>query len=115
MFLPFFDAEKFFIFPSANVIGLPMREIQCTYKNERFSVRDDGTVLRHPLADSRSRPYDNQWTSGKPNRDGYLVIASMAIHRIVATAFLGEPPTDVMSLTISIPTGKIIDLATCDG
>jgi hypothetical protein len=33
------------------------------------------------------------WTFGKPNKGGYLLIVSEVIHRIVAYAFLGEPPT----------------------
>jgi hypothetical protein len=40
------------------------------------------------------RKLDNEWTFGKLNiKTGYLEIASVRIHRIVAFAFLGEPPT----------------------
>lgn len=67
---------------------------ECHYKNEHYSVRDNGAVLRHPLNNRRTRPTDNKWTIGKSNnRTGYLEIASVRIHRIVATAFHGEPPT----------------------
>lgn len=67
---------------------------ECHYKNEHYSVRDNGAVLRHSPANKRIRPTDNQWTFGKLNiRTGYLEIASVRIHRIVATAFLGEAPT----------------------
>ncbi len=70
------------------------REIDCTYKDERYSVRDNGAVLRYPRVGKRPRPSDNKWTFGKPNkRTGYMEIASVRIHRIVATAFHGEPPT----------------------
>ena len=70
------------------------KEIECDYKNERYSVRDNGAVLRYPLNGKRQRPTDNSWTLGKPNsKTGYLEIASVCIHRIVATAFHGEPPT----------------------
>lgn len=66
----------------------------CVYKGERYSVRDNGAVLRYPLEGKRPRPTDNNWTFGKLNaRTGYLEIASVRIHRIVATAFHGEPPT----------------------
>jgi hypothetical protein len=66
----------------------------CVYKGERYSVRDNGAVLRYPLEGGRPRPTDNSWTFGKLNtKTGYLEIASVRIHRIVATAFLGEPPT----------------------
>lgn len=67
---------------------------ECHYKNEHYSVRDNGTVLRHTPKNRRIRPTDNKWTFGKLNkRTGYLEIASVRIHRIVATAFHGKPPT----------------------
>jgi hypothetical protein len=67
---------------------------ECHYKNEYYSVRDNGAVLRHNLSNKRTRPTDNKWTFGKLNsKTGYLEIASVRIHRIVATAFHGEPPT----------------------
>lgn len=67
---------------------------ECYYKNEYYSVRDNGAVLRHTPANKRTRPSDNNWTFGKLNsKTGYLEIASVCIHRIVATAFHGEPPT----------------------
>ncbi len=68
--------------------------VECVYKDEHYSVRDNGAVLRHARKGERIRKYDNQWTFGKPNsRTGYLEIASVRIHRIVATAFHGSPPT----------------------
>jgi hypothetical protein len=70
------------------------KECECIYKEERYSVRDNGAVLRHPLEGKRPRPTDNNWTFGKlNNKTGYLEIASVRIHRIVASAFHGEPPT----------------------
>lgn len=72
-----------------------MGEIVCTYKGEQYSVRDNGEVLRYPLAGKRPRPNDNIWTFGKPNdKTGYLEIASVRVHRIVATAFHGVAPTN---------------------
>ncbi len=69
-------------------------EADCLYDGERYSVRDNGSVLRHPRTGKRPRPTDNKWTFGKPNsQNGYMHIASVRIHRIVATAFHGEPPT----------------------
>lgn len=66
----------------------------CHYKNEHYSVRDNGAVFRHTPNNKRTRPIDNKWTFGKLNqRTGYLEIASVRIHRIVATAFHGIPPT----------------------
>lgn len=71
-----------------------IQEIECLYKNERYSVRDNGSVLRYPLDGKRQRPTDNIWTFGKLNsKTGYLEIASVRIHRIVATAFHNEPPS----------------------
>ena len=70
------------------------QENECFYKDERYSVRDNGAVLRFPLDIRRPRPTDNKWTFGKLNRKtGYLEIASVRVHRIVATAFHREPPT----------------------
>lgn len=69
------------------------REVECNYKGERYSVRDNGAVLRHSRIEKRLRKYDNHWTFGKPNNNGYLLICSEGIHRIVATAFNGQPPT----------------------
>ncbi|XHR94281.1 HNH endonuclease signature motif containing protein [Mucilaginibacter sp. UC70_90] len=70
------------------------KEVDCIYKEERYTVRDNGEVLRHARSGRRPRPTDNQWTFGKPNNDsGYMEIASVPVHRIVATAFLGIAPT----------------------
>ncbi len=51
------------------------REKVCIYKNETYSVRDNGAVLRHPRENGRVRPTDNQWTFGKPRHSaiGLLV------------------------------------------
>lgn len=70
------------------------QEFVCVYKDERYSVRDNGAVLRYPLDGKKPRPTDNKWTFGKQNsKTGYLEIASVRIHRIIATAFHGEPPS----------------------
>ncbi|MBD3905398.1 HNH endonuclease [Chryseobacterium sp. Ch-15] len=67
---------------------------ECHYKNEHYCVRDNGSVLRYTPLDKRTRPTDNKWTFGKLNKEtGYLEIASVRVHRIVTTAFHGEPPT----------------------
>ncbi len=70
------------------------REVECTYDGERYSVRDNGAVFRHIRKGKRQRPTDARWTFGKPNaKTGYMEIASVRVHRIVATAFHGSPPT----------------------
>lgn len=69
-------------------------DIRCTYKEELYSVRDNGMVYRHSKLGGRARKYDNQWTYGNLNSNsGYLEIASATVHRVVATAFHGEAPT----------------------
>ncbi len=68
-------------------------EKECVYDGERYSVRDNGSVLRHLRDGKRIRLDDNKWTFGKENSaNPYLHISSARIHRIVATAFHGEPP-----------------------
>ena len=64
----------------------------CTYKGDRYSVRDNGAVYRHKREGKRKRPNDNQWTFGKKNNSNpYLLHSGVRIHRIVATAFHGKP------------------------
>lgn len=66
----------------------------CVYKGECYSVRDNGAILRHVREGKRIRKDDGIWTFGKPNTStGYMEIGSERVHRIVAFAFLGEPPT----------------------
>lgn len=71
-----------------------MTELPCSYKNEVYSVRNTGEVYRHARPGKSIRIYDNKWTFGKPNAStGYMELASIRVHRIVAVAFHGEPPT----------------------
>ena len=69
------------------------KQTDCIYKSEYYSVRDNGAVLRHSRKNKSIRKLDNHWTFGTPNKNGYMLIASEVVHRIVAYAFLGEPPT----------------------
>ena len=76
------------------MIDIFEKELECTYKGETYSVRDNGAVLRHPRISNKPRPTDNVWTFGKYNtKTGYAEIAGERVHRIVATAFLGTAPT----------------------
>ena len=69
------------------------QERKCIHKEEHYSVRDNGAVFRHTPEDKRARANDNQWTFGKENStNAYLHISQVRVHRIVATAFHGEPP-----------------------
>jgi hypothetical protein len=49
-------------------VGDFKQEVECVYKDERYSVRDNGAVLKHSHEGKRPRPTDNQWTFGKPNK-----------------------------------------------
>ena len=74
-------------------------ERECDYKDRHYRVRDNGSVLRFPKDPSKSRKGDNEWTFGTHHKGNqYLFIGSHQVHRIVATAFHGEPKaeTDVV-------------------
>lgn len=71
------------------------KEVTCTYRGEIYQVRDNGAVFRHARKNQRRRPKDEKWDFGTIDKQkGYLNFASEAVHRIVATAFLGDPPTN---------------------
>ena len=83
------------------------REVTCKYRDEIYNVSDNGAVLRNSRVGKRTRPTDNKWTLGKPNRrTGYVEIASVRVHRIVATAFYGVPPTKEQVIVDHIDTNK---------
>ena len=69
-------------------------EVDCIYDQEKYSVRDNGAVLRHPRMCKRLRKDDSRWTFGRSNKqNGYMYISQVRVHRIVATAFHGKSPT----------------------
>jgi len=66
----------------------------CEYKEDTYDVRNNGAILRQRRPSGRHRQLDNFWTFGKKNDNtGYAMFGSDPVHRIVATAFHGEPPT----------------------
>lgn len=68
---------------------------ECEYKGERYSVRSDGAVMRHQREAMRKRKLDGVWSFGTLNlKTGYLDFCGERVHRIVATAFHGEAPSD---------------------
>ncbi len=68
-------------------------EKECLYKDEHYKVRDNGSVMRLPKGE-KVRPLDNNWTFGMPNeKTGYMEIGGERVHRIVAFAFHGNPPS----------------------
>ena len=69
-------------------------ERTCTYKERQYRVRDNGAVMRLPKADKKAGKNDNVWTFGVKDAAGYLALAGVRVHLIVATAFLGEKPSN---------------------
>ncbi len=75
------------------LLNLFESEKECDYKEEHYSVRDNGSILRHAKEGKKSRKLDKIWTFGKVNPNtGYLEYGGERVHRIVATAFHGTPP-----------------------
>jgi len=69
---------------------------ECEYKGERYSVRDNGAVMRHPKPGRKPRPTDNVWTFGKRDeRTAYMLFGTHRIHIVVATAFHGARDSKV--------------------
>ena len=67
-------------------------ERDCNFKGRHYSVRDNGQILRHPKEGIRPSKLDNTWTFGKKDEySGYMLIAGIRVHQIVATAFHGIP------------------------
>ena len=72
-------------------------ERQCEFKDRVYSVRDNGAILRHPKEGHKPIGYDNQWTFGRKDPvTGYMMLSSVRVHQIVATAFHGEAPEPFM-------------------
>ncbi len=69
-------------------------EKTCEYRGEIYHVRNNGAIYRSRNLNKRKRPLDEKWTFGNPSsQSGYMNISSETVHRIVATAFHGQPPT----------------------
>ncbi|MBR5635109.1 MAG: HNH endonuclease [Prevotella sp.] len=73
----------------------PFEVRECDYKGEHYSVRDNGEIMRHQRKGTRKRKLDEVWTLGTPNAaTGYMEFCGERVHRIVATAFHGEAPSN---------------------
>jgi hypothetical protein len=71
------------------------REFEAEYRGELYRVRDNGAVCRQRKPDQRKRKLDDVWTFGRPNAStGYMHVGSEVVHRIVATAFRGDQPSE---------------------
>ena len=60
---------------------------ECDYKDEHYSVRDNGAIMRH--SKDRKRPLDGKWTFGDKGANGYMTFCGARVHIIVATAYYG--------------------------
>ena len=69
------------------------RTVECTYKNRKYLVRDNGAIYRIAKDTSKPSKWDNKWTFGVQNKqNGYMFIAgSIRVHQVVCTAFHGAP------------------------
>ena len=64
----------------------------CEYKGRRYFVRDNGAVYRQCFDNGFVGKWDEKWTFGRVDiSTGYLLIGGERVHRIVCTAFHGEP------------------------
>lgn len=70
------------------------REIKIEFKDDQYLVRDNGAVYRMHRPGLRRRSVDEVWTFGTQDEGaGYMRLGQHLIHRIVAVAFLGPPPS----------------------
>lgn len=77
------------------ILDIYESEKYCEYRGETYRVRDNGSIFRCHKPQKRKRPLDEKWTFGVPcKQKGYLNFSSEAVHRIVATAFHGEQPSE---------------------
>ena len=67
-------------------------EKTCEYKGRRYLVRDNGGVYRLRKNNGKASKWDEIWTFGrKDDKTGYMFIGEARVHRIVCTAYHGEP------------------------
>ena len=72
-----------------------IKVLDCKYKDETYSVRDNGAIMRHSRTGMRARKWDEKWTFGKKNPNtAYMELSGERVHRIVAYAFHGQPISD---------------------
>ena len=70
------------------------REVEVTYRDEKYLVRDNGAICSIPKPNQKKRRLDGVWTFGNQCRtNGYRRIRGIVVHKIVATAFHGEQPS----------------------
>lgn len=78
-----------------NLFDINEPEKICEYRGETYRVRENGSIFRLQKTNKRKRPLDEKWSFGKPcKQKGYMNFSSETVHRIVATAYHGEQPSD---------------------
>ena len=71
------------------------QQLEVEYRGELYHVRDNGAVCRQHKPGQRRRQLDEVWTFGRPHASkGYMHVGSEVVHRIVATAFHGQKPSE---------------------
>lgn len=71
-------------------------ERECTYKDRKYVVRDNGAIMRLPKEGGRATKFDNLWTFGnKDPKTAYMNYCGERVHIIVATAFYGPQNSKV--------------------
>lgn len=72
-------------------------EKQCEYKGRIYKVRDNGAICRLSKEGCRIAKWDNVWTFGNKNPNGYMIHANnIRVHQVVCTAFHGPEPYPYM-------------------
>lgn len=87
-------------------------EKELFYGGERYIVRDNGAVYRKYASSRRRSRIDEKWTFGRrEQRSGYMFIGPHPIHRIVAFAFIGEPPSEqhVVDHIDAVPSNNCVE------
>lgn len=78
-----------------DLIGQYDLEKEVEINGDKYLVRDNGAVYRRHRPGCRRRSLDEKWTFGRHDQwSGYMHIGSHVVHRIVAFAFLGNPPSE---------------------
>ena len=79
-----------------NLFDIYEPEKICEYRGETYHVRENGSIFRCSKPNKRKRPLDEKWTFGNPcKQQGYMNFSSETVHRIVATAFHGNQPSEI--------------------
>jgi hypothetical protein len=74
--------------------NIEINETEISFRDERYSVRDNGYILRHSRSTGRKRKDDDTWTFGTSvDEKGFYLIGNQTVHSIIATAYCGVKPS----------------------